>query len=468
MFIRKATDTWKQIKSDPSNPVPIDAKSLNWLYAQSVESGESPSKISAKDGRITAFTIRKKRFCTFESLHRGSLSLEEHNAFRKCVQKEFGIQPGGSFSKISTMALLQHKELSHLYTPRTIIAKGEQKQPQNAKDMRSAIYGPRGEVFRWKGASVEGLIDCDITGAFPKAASEELPCGDPLIDRSMKRYAEIAVQKAVVKVPSDLPIGPLPVRTRNHGLYFPVGCEIAGWWWDIELQMAEEYGCTVERERQWTFRSGTPLKGLMEKFIQLRQKYPNFRDLWKLVAVEAVGKLGMRPRKTEFAFEKENADLDGWYYVSPKHSLIARHVPTREKKFAKPSAYGYIQAKTRVWMYHFLMANIERIVSCHVDGVTLLGQKPPEQPHFIPTFRIKKTFPASFYFFPWSAARYIRGAAHVESHASGIGSFTPGLTEQKEVWHGFGPPTKINVPGPDKPRFRDRIWNEDGTTKTRS
>lgn len=436
----------------------IDLPDLNVFLALCIKRGVDISRISAPKGKVQGFSYNggRTRICTYQHLMPGESADEERQrAYYKLIKDWFGFEPKG-FSEISSKLLI-FDGVKSVWKPKTKLINDKHQFSEKTKALRASIYGSRGEVLKWKGFAPHGLIEYDIPSAFPRAASGVLPCGTGAIDFRGKTHG-VRLQYAEVDVPY-MPVGPLPVKSRKIGTFYPVDCKIFGWWWDIEIEQALSMGCTVKTHKQWIFRAGRPLKPLMDKLIDFRDAHPEYDGLSKLIANQAIGKLGMQPITTRWTVNPENPK--GWTLVSPKLGLCRIAKPRKEFPWARPAAYAYIQARVRVQLLKFVLANFTSVISYHCDGAILDAAKSYDSTKL---FRQKKTWPKSVYFMPWSSAYYIRGVDFEDSKASGLGSWQPGIEKMQLQQIGFEQPQLVPVCGPTKPQFRDRNWHDNYTT----
>jgi hypothetical protein len=96
----------------------------------------------------------------------------------------------------------------------------------------------KGEVNIEREKNIRGY---DINSMYPYCMKFEFPeylMDDPTFIRS-KGMAEVTIQ-----IPLDLPIGPLPYRTGNDELWYPVGVVRGVWTYD-EIRMAESMGSKI-------------------------------------------------------------------------------------------------------------------------------------------------------------------------------------------------------------------------------
>jgi hypothetical protein len=117
-------------------------------------------------------------------------------------------------------------------------------------DARAGYYGGRVTVGR---IQAESGFRYDINSAYPAALSNlELPTGERFtVGTKLATRAYLAgkegIYGAIVNVPKNLHLPPLPMRTSSGRVTFPIG-RLCGSWTGLELRYAEEhFGVKIER-----------------------------------------------------------------------------------------------------------------------------------------------------------------------------------------------------------------------------
>jgi len=154
--------------------------------------------------------------------------------------------------------------------------------------IREAIYGGRNEVYTRYG---ENINLYDVHFMYVSCYNVPMPIGrmrwaKPNIDTA-------TLVEATVKIPTDLYIGPLPLKTKKR-LLFPVGEPSEPTWWDArELKnAASKYGVDFTIRRQLDCDEEIVMKDFGEFIHALSKKNEKQRDLWKMFGLSLSGKLG--------------------------------------------------------------------------------------------------------------------------------------------------------------------------------
>ena len=113
---------------------------------------------------------------------------------------------------------------------------------------RAAFYGGRQEATPTPAAF--DLVALDISSAYPYEMASR-PYAATLREVSTRTELDpeaAGIAEAAVKIPENLPHGPLPARIGEAAIYWPRG-EIVGVWTWQELAAARSLGCVVEVSR---------------------------------------------------------------------------------------------------------------------------------------------------------------------------------------------------------------------------
>ena len=125
------------------------------------------------------------------------------------------------------------------------------------------------------------------------------------------KMEEGTLAEAIVTVPEDWYIGPLPLR-HDRRLIFPVG-KFRGWWDMVELRYAEELGCKIELRRQIEAEEEPVLKEFGDKICELRSgSKGELTRLWKALGLQLVGKFAQSRARTYVKHADTIEDLEGW------------------------------------------------------------------------------------------------------------------------------------------------------------
>lgn len=182
--------------------------------------------------------------------------------------------------------------------------------------IRESYVGGRCEDFIEHG---EGLRYFDFNSSYPYSMLDDMPAGEGIWwqGKPPKRLQEghIGFVRCNVHVPEDMNIPPLPVRGKKEDglpegkLVFPVG-KLHGVWEYSELQMAEEYGCSIEEWFESVWYPARPLFGeFVRELYQYRDKSNSAYDealaqVVKIMLNSLYGKFGQKTvRKKVYRFD---------------------------------------------------------------------------------------------------------------------------------------------------------------------
>ena len=316
---------------------------LEWEHSETVDIWEMQAKLDS-------FRAYLKRDC---------LALSEVlDAFCKELINKFGIVPS------STLALTSVKIFDKKFYPVKNIHSNE----DNESFIRYATYGGRNEVYRRYG---ENLNLYDIRSMYLSCYDVPVPIGKlgwvrPNLDRGI-------LAEAVVKVPKDSLIGPLPYRHKGH-LVFPVG-EFKGWWDMRELKFSTSLGCDISITRQLDGDEDTVLKEFGDTIFDLRSNCGN-RDLsriWNLLGLRLSGKFGQHRWRTEVKHISEIEDFTGYYPIdeSEVYHEASVYQNGHRSPYVKPAVNMRIRSEARIRHLEYLLeaSKVGRVYYCDTDSV---------------------------------------------------------------------------------------------------
>lgn len=232
---------------------------------------------------------------------------------------------------------------------------------------RAAYIGSRVEVFQYEASSGR---DYDINSSFPAAMLEPQPCeligsGRGKLPSNGRYLAEVTLT-----VPDcDLP--PLPYRTADHRLFFPVG-QWTAWLNDVDCQLAEETGCRIERVgRVKKFSTFDDLAGYASDIYERRRKASSAAEKYILKGFlnSLYGKFGERAEKDKLYINPPAAwlkkvDKSRLRMLSPGIFLYSEAIPIPHEHVA---IAANITAIARRALY-LPMRQCSEIYYCDTDG----------------------------------------------------------------------------------------------------
>lgn len=131
-----------------------------------------------------------------------------------------------------------------------------------AESEREAAYAGRCEAWVWGQLGPGPWHEWDFHSAYAHIAED---CDVPtrLIGHSGARGAYKAISGSqgvatLIRATVTLSEPVLPVR-GPHGILWPIGT-ITGWWWDVELDLAEREGATIEAHEGWRYEARPALR----------------------------------------------------------------------------------------------------------------------------------------------------------------------------------------------------------------
>ena len=258
----------------------------------------------------------------------------------ECLGNTFGVMP--SISLATTSAKAFNKGFFNLDD----IESNEEFEPF----IRQAIYGGRNEVYKRYG---ENIKEYDVKSMFVSCYDTPVPTGKMKWMKADLNTGCIA--EATVKVPKDSYIGPLPFRTPDGRLIFPVG-EFKGWWDVRELKNAvDNFGADVTIRRQLDSMEKVVLKEFGEYIGELRGgKYDEF---WKMFGLSLSGKLGQNRWRETVKHWEFIEDFQGWWPLDKEETYFISKEYARRAPYIKAAVSMRIRAEARIrHLNHILKA----------------------------------------------------------------------------------------------------------------
>lgn len=309
---------------------------------------ETENPWDMEPSQLDKFRAYLKRDCV-------SLSLAL-DAFARELLDRFGVTPS------ATLSLTSVKAFDKSFYPVNKIATNEDFE----KFIRAATYGGRNEVYKRYG---ENVLMYDMKGMFVSCYDVPMPVGKMQWTRPNMDQGVVA--EALVKVPTDLPIGPLPVRFHGR-LIFPVGELPKGWWDMVELRhAAEKYGVDIKLTRQLDCDQSPILKEFGEVMGDLR-KVSNIEmsRIWKIFGLRLSGKFGQHRTRTEIKHITDIEDLTGYVPIDPTEIYHEKTVVStgHRSPYIKPAINMRVRAEARNRHLDYLMSVKSRYY-CDTDSI---------------------------------------------------------------------------------------------------
>jgi len=141
----------------------------------------------------------------------------------------------------------------------------------NSPNCLKAYYGGRVEMFH-KGIVKGPVYVLDINSSYPKEMQKnEFPDTSFIEDSSIFTH-EFGIGDFTVHVPETLFVPPLPFRSEEGRLFFPVGT-FRGWWTYAEMRFAMEQGVEIVAEHagEGTHRGCRPFADFIDEIYDRRQ-----------------------------------------------------------------------------------------------------------------------------------------------------------------------------------------------------
>jgi len=361
--LKFAGGTSKIIWSDPAITF-MDSYSVMTMGLAKVTRAMEVTRKLNYDSKIKDPRIKMNCIALSESLGK----------FEDLLLQHFGIATS------TTMSLIAVKVLDKKFFPLKHIQANEPFE----EFMRAATYAGRNEVFRRHGM---GINLYDIRGNYISCYDTPVPIGKMSWIRPDLSKGSLA--EAVVTVPEDMFIGPLPVKIMGR-LLFPVG-QFQGWWDTTELRFAEEIGCTVEPLRQLCAEEVPALKTFAEYVCKLRDdaEYqnhnPDLGKLWKTMGLRLCGKFGQHRERSEICHALDLEDQIGWYPIDQGEVYHERTalMPGSRMPFVRPAINMRIRAEARIRHLRLLLEANEKgkLFYCDTDSVHTTSTLPVGNSH---------------------------------------------------------------------------------------
>lgn len=240
----------------------------------------------------------------------------------------------------------------------------------DCKWTRQALFGGRVELFQ---KEHHGLVSyCDINSLYPYVMTFDYP----FEVGSVNDITGFGVAGVTIRVPRDTFIAPLPVRTEDGSIIYPVGT-LEGVWTFHEIRNAIDHGAkllkihsAVGTQEVFPF-----YRDFMEHFYQrrLESKEAGKRLFYKLLMNNLYGHLGMRNGQLFRSQVYDGTDsgcmkMFGNKMLVPIESNLPDHVNYLHAAYV--TSYG------RLELLKYLYKLGERLLYCDTDSVIFTG-KPP-------------------------------------------------------------------------------------------
>lgn len=262
------------------------------------------------------------------------------------------------------------------------------------------LEGTEGPLKWWTGDEAElrqlersGKVDIDreatirgydINSMYPYCMMAEYPeylVIDPKLEKA-KGMAEVTIQ-----VPLDLFVAPLPHRSENGGLRYPVGMFRGVWTYD-EIRFAESLGCKViEVHHAYGCNSLVrPFDDFILKLYQKRKESSSESErlFLKVVMNSLYGKIASKSMVTRTVskhhlLNKDDKRISEVRWINPNRGLLDYQTPP--PPYVNVCWGAMITANARMLLTkHMLQIPKEKLIYCDTDsiyaeGVTLLESK---------------------------------------------------------------------------------------------
>lgn len=220
---------------------------------------------------------------------------------------------------------------------------------------RAALYGGRVELFRRKASNVTVL---DINSLYPSVMRKPFP-------ESAERLRNLdceGIAEATVKV-SDCFVAPLPYRTAEGRIQFPVG-KFRGQWPVCELRNATENGAKILKLHSviGSRKLVQPYKDFVEHFYRKRMESQNDADrlFFKLLMNNLYGQLATKGTLTMFRKVDGVPIIQDLKVPPPEHTNLIHA--------AMVTGYG------RVELFRHLKKYESDLCYCDTDSVIFRGR----------------------------------------------------------------------------------------------
>lgn len=385
----------------------------NEAFSECLEKAESPSRVSAPDGEIQAFTEKGKRFVRWDSVLPGSEALpDEHERrmylshWKFLLKLHFGYELPENKSFSATLIDLLAPFCAEF---------------KNWSLARLAYIGGRSEIYRWKGKG--DLYHYDLPGAYGVAGCEAMPTGLPFRSKKDSEPGCLSLYRIVGVQGGWIP--PLPTKTET-GTAYAQG-KIAGLFWRHEAELLKN----PIIEQVWHVPASPVLKPYFEKWLAVKEEHRIFAKVAKQAIVRSVGLLGTKPSRKVYSRKKPTSGL--FRYVG--NGLWESQVTGKEFPFVRVQVPCLINSLIRAKVYQALKDVPQKwLVSVSTDGYI------SSEIVSLPDFRMKWK-KAGIWFAPWPSCLVVNGHAHT----------SPGVKKGECFFY-------------EQPRFTNRVALPNGDT----
>lgn len=350
---------------------------------------------------------------------------------------------------------------------------------------RRAMWTGRAEVWRWGPAPPGGVYEYDLSTAYARLARDfDVPvrlvtsvgaCTTERFDKLTRHYAVLAD----VTVTAPCPTVPCYVDGR---IVWPTGT-FTTTLWDCEVELARNYGATVEVHRAWTYLKAPALREwatwvLSELDPHTATLTPIRRRVVKHWSRALIGRFAMRYRRWEpwgtapddALALLEGTDLrtrEGYQLMRAGRQILAR-TGMEEGEGSVPAITGYIMALARCRLWNLMAYLGERnVLYVDTDSVMVTADQRERVEAFSRTFpewglRVKRSWPSATFYAPrqivLGAKPRVAGIPRSATH-TGLGTFAGEVWQSLEgaMRHGQGEQVVI----------RNRKWHLRGTDSRR-
>lgn len=284
--------------------------------------------------------------------------------------------------------------------------------------IRRATYGARNEVYRRYG---EDLFLYDIRSMYISCYDTPIPIG--AMDWRTPKMEKGSLAEAIVEVPTNQMVGPLPYRFGGH-LIFPVGT-FQDWWDMHELRAAEESGAKVKLLRQLEGEEAPILKDFGNYVSKLRYSANlDLGKLYKLLGIRLSGKFGQHRWRSTIVHSDDIENFNGYTPIDPSETYheVAVYLAGHKAPYVKPAVAMRIRSEAKVRHLKYLMDSDPYY--CDTDSVYTTTKMPigagAGELQLIGTAK-------RAYFIKGKLYGYIDGKGHIKQRAAGFRDFR--LTE---------------------------------------
>lgn len=245
--------------------------------------------------------------------------------------------------------------------------------------LRRGYYGGRTEIFR---ARSEGVIrGYDINSMYPFAMIDEYPeymMDDPKFTKA-KGMAEVTIE-----IPTDLFVAPLPHRSADGRLLYPVG-EFTGVWTYDEIRKAEKMGGKVKFVHKAIGCNSLvrPFDEFIHSLYKARKatKIESERLFLKVMMNSLYGKLAAGSTMTRMVsrytlLKQRSSRIDEVRWVDHNRGLLDYKTPPPE--YVNLLWGSMITANARLLLLQYLeKCPPERLIYCDTDSMYCEGHELP-------------------------------------------------------------------------------------------